>query len=245
MKPEKDTYGMEIWDYLNNKTGAELIERDDGYIDISSGAKTYFSEYKNWKPLEKKAIKLAKGKVLDIGCGAGRISLYLQKKGFNVTAIDNSPLAIKTSKKRGVEKAKVLPIENLDNLNEKFDTILMFGNNFGLFANKTKSKSILKAMEKITTDNAIIIAESNDPYKTDNKFHKMYHKFNKKRGRMPGQIKIRILYKIFKGDWFDYLFVSKKEMKTLLKGTGWKIRKFIDSGNTSYFAIIEKSIPSQ
>ena len=81
----------------------------------------------------------------DIGAGAGRVSLYLQKKGFDVTAIDKSPLAIKVCKKRGVKKAKVLPIEKIDTFKSNtFDTVIMFGGNFGLFGSYKKAKILLK-----------------------------------------------------------------------------------------------------
>ena len=51
---------------------------------------------------------------------------------------------------------------------------------------------------------------------------------NEKRGRMPGQIRIRIRFKKYIGDWFDYLLVSKGQMKDILKGTGWKVRKYME-----------------
>ena len=71
----------------------------DSLIDLTEGPAAYFAEFKDWPKIQKQAIKFAKGKVLDIGAGAGRVSLYLQKQGFDVTAIDNSPLAIKVCKK--------------------------------------------------------------------------------------------------------------------------------------------------
>jgi 2-polyprenyl-3-methyl-5-hydroxy-6-metoxy-1,4-benzoquinol methylase len=95
MKPEEDAYGQEIWAYYKGRDSFEIIERDDGYFDASSGPKTYFSEYQEWSIHEKRAMEFVKGRVLDIGCGAGRHSLYLQKMGFDVLGIDNSPLAIK------------------------------------------------------------------------------------------------------------------------------------------------------
>ena len=61
-----------------------------------------------------------------------------------------------------------------------------------------------------------------------------------KRGRMAGQLKLRIRFEKCIGDWFDYLLVSKKEMQEILKDTGWKIKKFIRSGKSFYIAIIEK-----
>jgi len=241
MELKKDAYGQEVWTFFQKKKSYEIVERDDGFIDFSKGAPAYFAEFKDWPEIQKQAIKYAKGKVLDIGAGAGRVSLYLQKQGFDVTAIDNSPLAIKVCKKRGVKDARVLSIERISVFKPStFDTIIMFGNNFGLFGNFKKAKTLLKKLHRITSSSALIIAESTDPYKTDDPVHLAYHKFNKKRGRMPGQLRIRIRFRNYIGDWFDYLLVSKDEMKKILKGTSWRIKKFIDSDNYMYSAIIEK-----
>jgi 2-polyprenyl-3-methyl-5-hydroxy-6-metoxy-1,4-benzoquinol methylase len=73
-------------------------------------------------------MRFVKGRVLDIGCGAGRVALYLQKKGFDVSGIDVSPLAVKVCKLRGLKKARVLSISNIGAKLGKFDTLLMFGN---------------------------------------------------------------------------------------------------------------------
>ena len=88
--------------------------------------------------------------------------------------------------------------------------------------------------------NAVIIVESNDPYKTSDPSHLAYQKRNRKRGRMSGQLKIRIRFRESIGDWFDYLLVSQKEMREILKGTGWKVRKFFESGKSAYAAVIAK-----
>jgi cyclopropane fatty-acyl-phospholipid synthase-like methyltransferase len=122
------------------------------------------------------AIKHAKGKILDIGAGAGRVSLHMQKKGFDVTALDNSPLAIKVCRKRGIKKAIVRPIEDIWLFKPAtFDTALMFGNNFGLFGSFKKAKTLLKKLHKITAPDALILAESNDVYRTTNPVHLSYH----------------------------------------------------------------------
>ncbi len=241
MNLNKDAYGQEVWAFFQGKDSYEVVERDDGFVGLSGGALSYFADFKSWPKIEKQAIKLTKGKVLDIGAGAGRNSLYLQKKGFDVTAIDNSPLAIKVCKKRGIKKAKVLSIEKIGTFKPNaFDTVIMFGNNFGLFGSYKKAKILLKKLHKITSQNALILAESNDLYKTDDPAHLFYHKFNEKRGRMPGQLRIRIRFKKYVGDWFDYLLVSKNQMKDILQDTGWKVKKFIDSDKSTYIAVIEK-----
>lgn len=243
MKNSQDAFGQLLLARYNNETdSAELIERDDGFIDFGSERGLYFSEYKKWSPLEKRAIKHARGKVLDIGCGAGRHSLYLQQKGFDVTGIDNSPGAIKVSKLRGVKKALLRPLADIDKFKpNSFDTILMLGNNFGLFGDAGNARLLLEKMHRITTSDARIIAGTRDPYKTKDRDHLEYHKLNKKRGRMPGQLRIRVRYRKTVGEWFDYLLVSREEMKNILADTNWQITEFIEepeSGN--YFAVISK-----
>jgi len=241
LKPEEDAYGQEMWACYKGKEFFEIVERDDGYIDTSMhGPKIYFSRYEDWSPVEQKAMENVKGRVLDIGCGAGRHSLYLQKKGFDVLGIDISPLAIKVSKSRGLKKAKIMSIEDIDFKQNSFDTIIMMGNNFGLFSSFKKAQRLLKKFHKMTSESALIVAENLDPYKTDNPFHLEYQRINKERGRMGGQIRIRIRFQKYVGRWFDYLLVSKDEMKAILKGTGWKVKGFIDSENAQYIAIIGK-----
>lgn len=237
-----DVYGQEMWDYYKGKPVEEIVERSDGYVDVSMGPKAYFADYKVWPTHYKKALKHMQGKVLDIGCGVGRPSLYLQKKGFDVTGIDVSPLAIKVCRLRGLKKTKVMSIDEIGNFKKNtFDSIVMMGHNFGLFGNFKKAQKLLKTMHKITSPNALIIADSGDPYDTDNPDHYWYHRYNKKHGRMGGQIKIRIRYRKLVGPWFDYLFVSRKEIHRILEGTGWHIKNFVNSDGFSYIAIIEKN----
>ena len=237
----QDAFGHGVYDYFNGQVDtAEIIEKDDGYIDTSGGPKAYFWEYKNWPPVEKKAMRFARGKVLDIGSGAGRHSLYLQAKGLDVLATDNSPLAIKVCELRGLRKAEVVPINQIGSNLGIFDTVLMLGHNFGLFGSFAGAKRLLKRLGKITSKNGRIITSSRDIYKTKDPDHLSYHDLNRKRGRMTGQLRFRVRYKKYATPYFDYLMVSKEEMENILEGTGWEINKYIESDGSSYVAIIDK-----
>jgi hypothetical protein len=166
------------------------------------------------------------------------VSLYLQHRGFRLTAIDTSPLAVRTCRKRGVKNAIVLAVEDIERLGENsFDTVV-FGNNFGLFGNVRKAKRLLRQLHQITTDAAVVIAETTNPYKTTNSFH--YQRGNRQRGRMAGQIRMRIRFQKSASRWFEWLFVSPNEMKSILKGTGWKVTRLIEGDRPSYVAVIEK-----
>jgi SAM-dependent methyltransferase len=240
MRNLQDAHGNSMFDYLNGKGAFEIVERDDGFITPTNAPKVYFSKYQDWPSHEKKAMRFAKGKVLDIGCGAGRHAIYLQEKGRDVLGIDTSPLAIKVCKLRGLKKVKRLSIDQINQKLGRFDTLLMLGNNFGLFENFKKARRLLRRFHKITSPKTRIIAESMDPYKTDEPDHLKYHRYNRKLGRMSGQVRLRVRYKKYITPWFDYLLVSKDEMMDILKDTGWRVKRFFDSKQSWYTAIIEK-----
>ena len=140
LKPEQDAFGEEIFAHYNGQEAQEIIERDDGYIDVSYGPAMYFSEYPDWPEYYHKAMEQVRGRTLDIGSGAGRISLYLQSQGYPVTAIDNSPKAIEVCRLRGVQDARVCPITQVDTSLGQFESIVMLGNNFGLFGNPRRMR---------------------------------------------------------------------------------------------------------
>jgi SAM-dependent methyltransferase len=242
MKITQDAYGQQLLAQHNGQTATvEIIERDDRFIDTGSEPGLYFRNHEQWSPLERQAIKAANGRILDIGCGAGRHSLYLQQKGFDVTGIDSSPGAVKVCKLRGLKKVFLRPIVGIDKFKpNSFDTILMLGNNFGLFGSEKGAKRRLKELYRISSSDARIIAGTRNPYKTDNPNHLQYLRLNKKRGRMPGQIKIRARFEKTVGAWFDYLFVSPEEMEDLLSDTDWRVERFIGPEEPTYFAVIRK-----
>jgi hypothetical protein len=240
MKKHQDAYGHEVYDYLKHGIGCEIVERDDGFVDISSGPAEYFTEYEDWGPHLRKAIGYARGRVLDVGCGAGRHSLYLQKRGHAVVGIDLSPLAVKVAKLRGLKSARVMPVTKVSRKLGEFDTIVMFGNNFGLFGNARRAKWLLARYKSITNDEARILVESVNPYVTSDECHMSYHRRNRKRGRMSGQLRIRVRYQTYITPWFEYLIVSPDEMKELLVGTGWRVAKLFGTDGPVYAAVIER-----
>jgi ubiquinone/menaquinone biosynthesis C-methylase UbiE len=169
----------------------------------------------------------------------------LQERGFDVTGIDNSPGAIKVCKARGLKKALVRSIEDISKFRtSSFDTVMMMANNFGLLSSPEEGRPLLREMFRITSVDARIIANSMNPYGTSKPEHLKYHKFNRQRGRMPGQIRFRIRFGTAISDWFDYLLVTPEEMGTILKGTGWHIKKILGDAGHRYFAVIEKDLRS-
>jgi SAM-dependent methyltransferase len=220
-----------LWDYYKKGEGTEVIERDDGYIDPSETApRVYFAPFDEWPAVEKEGIGYARGRVLDVGCGAGRVGIYLQRhKKLDVTGIDISPLAIKVSRLRGLRKARLLAFEDIDFEKESFDSVVMFGNNFGLFGSTREAKRLLRRLFAMTSADAVIICDSIDPYRTSNPDHLNYQERNRRKGRMSGQVRIRARYRSFIGRWFDYLLVSPREMRKIVGDTGWEVNRIIRS----------------
>ncbi len=238
----QDAYGHLLLDYHNGRENVEVVEREDGFIDVSRlGPSDYFAEYDDWAEHQKLAVGHTAGRVLDIGCGAGRHSLYLQEQGHDVLGTDISPLAIQTCQRRGLRNAIIAPVTQLSSKMGIFDTILMMGHNFGLVGSYKRAKWLLRRFDAMTTDTAKIIAETLDPYQTKEPCHLAYHQFNRDRGRMGGQLRLRIRYRQYTTPWFDYLFISKAEMEEILDGTAWQVERYIDATNfPTYVAILTK-----
>lgn len=240
---KQDAFGHLLSDYQNGEKNVEIVEREDGFIDTSRlGPLAYFAEYPEWGEHQKLAIAHATGHVLDIGCGAGRHSLYLQQQGHDVLATDISPVAIQLCQQRGLKNALVMPITQLNSKLGMFNTILMMGHNFGLVGSYKRARWLLKRFAAMTKADTMIIAETMDPYQTTEPGHLAYHQYNRDRGRMSGQLRLQIRYKQFATPWFDYLFVSKLELEDILIGTSWTIERYIDSDKPTYVAILKKRV---
>jgi len=238
MSSGDDAFGHMLWAYHQNKESFEVTERDDGLLELGHGPERYFKNYENWSQAMKQAISFAQGKILDLGCGAGRHALYLQRKGHEVLGIDLSPLALKVCRQRGLERTKETDLRRIDQLEEEFDTVLLLGNNFGLMGAPERGKEFLDKLQQVTAENALIIAEELDPYQTEDPAHKQYQQQNKKEGKMPGHIKLRLRFRQYIGDWFDLLFLSSEELQDLIADTGWQLKELVEEKGSARYSFV-------
>lgn len=155
----KDIFGKALLDFYNGNTSDNIITStnisDEDILPIDY----LFRPFSEMPKIEQQALKLAKGKVLDVGCGAGNHSLYLLKNKLNVKAIDISKGAIEVCEKRGVLNAELLSL--LDE-KETFDTIILLMNGTGIFQTLQDVPKYLKHLKSLLNENGQILIDSSD-----------------------------------------------------------------------------------
>jgi cyclopropane fatty-acyl-phospholipid synthase-like methyltransferase len=156
----KDLFGKAILDYQTQNAPEDLITETSISDPDEMPVAYLFRAFAEMPKLEQKALQLCQGKVLDVGCGAGSHSLYLQEKGFDVTAIDISPSAIQACQLRGVKNAQVQNILDLEN--QKFDTILLLMNGTGIFGTLQETSKYLQKLKSLLNPNGQILIDSSD-----------------------------------------------------------------------------------
>jgi SAM-dependent methyltransferase len=157
----KDLFGKAILDFqINNSPEDLMTETSISEADEMSVA-YLFRSYDEMPQLEQRALQLAKGKVLDVGCGAGSHSLTLQNdRNLDVSSIDISPNAIQACTLRNLKKAKVQNILILEN--EKFDTILLLMNGTGIFGTLQETPHYLQKLKSLLNPDGQILIDSSD-----------------------------------------------------------------------------------
>lgn len=235
-----DVWGALLADVLAGKRAMEIVERDDGYV-MAFDAGYLIAPFKEWDdPVEQRAMRFVRGRVLDIGCGGGRVCLYLQERGFDVVGIDSSPGAIECCVRRGVQDARVLSIDSIETAVGQFDTIVFLGQNFGMLGSRDRARRLLARLAHVATSRGRIVAETFDPHTLDEPAQTLYRERNERRGRMPGQLRVRIRHRNLSTAWIDWLQVSSGELEELLDGTGWQLSRTLGEG-PSYVAIIDRA----
>ena len=242
MKKETDAFGIALLDWARGATTPEIIERDDGYTTTGAGPEVYLAPFQGWPFAERQSVRYMRGRVLDVGCGAGRVALHLQEQGVDVVGLDSSRLAVQAAKLCGVDDVWCGTTQTLGATIATFDSIVLFGNNFGIFGTPERARTTLKSWAKHTNPRTRLFLESTNAYCGGAPaFDRGYYQRNKARGDMPGQARFRYHYDHHVGSWFPWLFVSRRELRRIIQGTGWReVRILGDQLSEPYVAILER-----
>ncbi|MFD2940838.1 class I SAM-dependent methyltransferase [Flavobacterium notoginsengisoli] len=230
----KDLFGKAIFDFHTHNSPEDIITETSISEEDEMSVEYLFRSYNEMPKIEQKALQLAKGKILDVGCGAGSHTLSLQNdRNLEVTAIDISKKAIETCLLRGVKNAKVENI--LDFEGEKFDTILLLMNGTGIFGKlKNCNQYLSKLKSLLNPDGQILIDSSDIIYMFDE--DEDGGKWIPSENDYYGELTFNISYKNEKEEPFDWLYLDYNTLQNAAIANGLKCELITEGEHYDYLA---------
>jgi SAM-dependent methyltransferase len=224
--PESDPMGQAIYNYafLNDNTPINVLSQ---VVEDEELPPDYFFRNFNEMPrLERIALKRCEGKILDIGAGAGCHSVYLQKSGKDVTALEISKLCCDVLQKRGIKKIVNSDINSYSG--ERFNTLLLLMNGIGIAKTITGLKELLSHLKNLLLPNGSIIVDSSD----------LIYLYQEENGTLLfdinaenyyGEIEYQLKYKEIIGEVYSWLFADNVILFEIAEEMGYQA-KIIDYG---------------
>lgn len=230
LSADKDPMGAAILDFQQHGKAARLRVLSSMFEEDEMPVKHLFRSTREMPMLEQKALQLAKGRVLDIGAGAGCHALALQEKGLAVKAIDISPLSCEAMKLRGVKDAECINLfdlhlssgnhsgENQEQFESGFDTILLLMNGTGIAGKIEHLPALFQRLKALLNPSGQILIDSSDlKYIYENEDGSFDINLN---GAYYGEVDYQMIYKDVKGDRFDWLYVDFPLLKSIAETCG-------------------------
>lgn len=232
----KDLFGNAILDYQTNNSPENLITETSISDQDEMSVEYLFRSFAQMPKIEQKALNSCFGKILDIGCGAGSHSLYLENEmNLEVSSIDISQNAIKACQLRGLKNAKVQNVLDLDTDLEKFDTILLLMNGTGIFGTLSQAPKYLQKLKSLLNENGQILIDSSDLiYMFDDEELEEV----KKSSHYYGEITFFIKYKKKKEIPFPWLYLDFDTLQHTTNSIGLQCEKILEGKNFDYLAKI-------
>ena len=227
----KDLFGKAILDFQTKNAPEPLITEttisDPDEMDVAY----LFRNFDQMPAIEQKALQLATGRILDVGCGAGSHSLYLQQQSKEVVSIDISEKAIQACRLRGV--AHPLKMDVME-VTEKFDTILLLMNGTGIFETLKQSTSYLIKLKSLLNENGQILIDSSDiiyMFDEDEDGGKWIPSDN-----YYGELEFTITYKNETEDSFPWLYMDYNTLQNAAIANGLKCELIMEGPHFDYLA---------
>ena len=229
----KDLFGKAMLDYQTHNSPENIVTETNISEPDEMSISYLFRSYNDMPVLEQKALSLAYGKVLDVGCGAGSHALYLQNhKNLEVMAIDISAQAIETCKLRGLKNVQIQNILHLEN--SKFDTILLLMNGTGIFQSLDQISHYLNKLKSLLNPKGQILIDSSD-------IIYMYDDHDDGSKWIPmndyyGELVFTISYKNQKEIPFKWLYLDYNTFQNAAHDKGFKIDLVQEGTHYDYLA---------
>jgi SAM-dependent methyltransferase len=233
LSPDKDPMGAAIADYQKRGKAAKLRVFSSFFDEDEIPVSQLFRSFEEMPPLEKTALQMATGKILDCGAGSGCHSLALQNMGKEVQAIDISPLSVETMQQRGVKQASQINLFDKHFI-EKFDTILMLMNGSGIIGKLAYMPLFFNKMKQILTPGGCIYMDSSD----------LRYLFEEEDGSIDidlagdyyGEVDFQMQYKQIKGESFDWLYIDFQTLKLYATQSGFTVELIEEGEHYDYLA---------
>ncbi len=219
----KDLFGRALLDYWTKNEPEDLITftnlTDKEILPVSY----LFRNYEEMPDIEKKALSLSFGKILDVGAGSGTHSAYLQNKGFDVTALDFSPNAVKVLHKRQIHKVEQADFFSYSS-DEKFDTILFLMNGIGIVEKAVYADKLFKQLDTLLTSKGQALIHSSDLkylFETSGGYlipHEGYY----------GDVRFTVQYKN-EEESFDWTYIDEETLALFARQNGFNSKKIAES----------------
>ena len=223
-----DVFGLALDAYFSRGDSSPLILHNSYDAPEEMPVEVFFREKQDLSEIEKKALSLCKGRILDIGAGVGVHALELQEMGKDVTALEISSMAAAIMKKRGVKKIVAEDIFKYQAT--PFDTLLLMMNGIGISESLQGLSDFLKHAKTLLAEKGQIIFDSSD-------IKYLYE------AEIPiptatyyGEIQFKYEYKQQKGAWFNWLYVDFKMLSEIAKKEGWKSELILEDESDQYLA---------
>ena len=229
----KDPMGQAIRDYFETERAARLRVFSPQFEEDEMPVSTLFRTETAMPPLERLALDLCRGRVLDVGAGAGCHSLALQHRGLEVTAIDISPLSVGVMQRRGVTDVRAV-----DLFDEAFagcyDTVLMLMNGSGIVGRLERMPQFFRRMKQLLSPDGQILMDSSDlRYVFEDEDGALDIDLN---GAYYGELDYRMQYRQVKGDDFPWLYVDFGTLSCHAQANGFRTELLAEGSHYDYLA---------
>ncbi|MGB0886793.1 MAG: class I SAM-dependent methyltransferase [Vicingaceae bacterium] len=227
---DKDVIGRALLDYFNNKTAENITVISSISEDDVIPVPYLFRTAKALPKIEKKALALCKGTVLDVGAASGCHSIILQKKEIDVYAIDISKGAVEVMQQRGLKAQHI----NFFNVKERYDTLLFLMNGVGIAGTiDGLDKFLLKAKSLLNKGGQILLDSSDIAYMFQEEDGSMWMDLN---SSYYGEVTYQMQYKALITDKFDWLFIDFKTLQTKATALGFITELVLEGESDDYLA---------
>lgn len=233
-----DAFGEMVWDYAHDQLAERpRYRRDDG--DVSAAhLDVYFSDPETWEASVRRTLATLDGPVLDVGCGAGKHAIYLQRRGLDVLGIDRSPGAIATARERGVDHAGVVDLRDVSMLGRSFGGVLAVGKQLGVGTSLAALRTTLDAMAAVARPGARLVADFDTPARRSEAYladHRLREGVAVRR--------FRVEYAGLVGPWVDILLLEPSVLAAVVDETPWELIERVGpaADASDYLLVLERA----